>query len=94
AFGIAAAGALVFAIHPLQHLAQRVSDRAMPNVRSDEGSLADKKRATYREALALAWADGVLNEREAAHLADLRDVLALPAEEFDRLDRERVRRSG
>ncbi|MHB8606597.1 MAG: hypothetical protein ACYDCK_15245 [Thermoplasmatota archaeon] len=60
----------------------------MPLAATSLDALATRKRETYRSALALAWADGVLSQQEARHLADLREVLALPPEEYAAIERE------
>lgn len=76
--GIVAAGALVFAIVPIQRWASRLSDAAMPGVVSRH-DLEDADRARlYEEAVTTAWADGQLSRDERLLLDQLRDSLALP----------------
>jgi hypothetical protein len=86
--GIAAAGLLVFAMAPLQRAAERVASAAMPGVKGvaemDEGERA----AFYREQLALAWADGILDAGERAMLEAQRRRLGLSQERAHDLERE------
>lgn len=81
-FGIAAAGALLFALAPLQRVAERVATAAVP--------LVDDERSAnvYRHALRAAMRDGSLSRDEERHLAALADELGLPAREALRLREE------
>ncbi|MGH7318694.1 MAG: hypothetical protein ACRELA_03580 [Candidatus Rokuibacteriota bacterium] len=88
--GIGAAAALVFAIHPLQHFAQRVADKAMPGVKSAGEMTPNERAELYRRQASIAWADGSLDESERAMLAGLRDQLGLTREEAGRLEDEVV----
>lgn len=68
--GIAAAGALVFAIAPLQRFAERVASRAVPLA---QGGGPDTRESRYRTVLRRFLADGKVSieeERVLAHLAD------------------------
>jgi hypothetical protein len=77
--GLAAAGALVFAMAPLQRAAERLAKKAVPiegDPPSTPRSLADTKRAehedAYQRALRLALRDRVLareDERELVLIA-------------------------
>ncbi|MGQ0537279.1 MAG: hypothetical protein ACT4PT_14550, partial [Methanobacteriota archaeon] len=62
--GIAAAGLLVFAFAPLQHLAQRVADKAMPGVKAVGEMNSEERAAAYREMLRVAWRDGNVDKSE------------------------------
>ena len=76
--GIAAAGLLVFLLAPLQRVAERVADAAMPGTRG----LAERPDAegAYRTALDLALADGVISRVEERALARLQSQLRLDPE--------------
>jgi hypothetical protein len=90
-FGIAAAGVLVLGMHPLQRLAERLADKAMPGVKPmQEMSRAEKSRF-YREQAALAWEDGALNKKERLMLNSLRERLGLSHEDASRLELEVAR---
>jgi len=85
--GILATAALLLFIAPLQRLADRVSDAAMPNVRDTEQYRMVKKRDVYRHAVESALEDGMITERERDILATLADELGLSAGEARRLER-------
>lgn len=88
--GIVAAGALVFAIAPLQRFAERVANTAMPNVRPLGEMPADERASMYRELVRSAWADGSLTMDERRMLATARERLGLGDEEAVRLERDVV----
>jgi hypothetical protein len=96
AFGVAAGavatGLLVLAVHPLQRVAKRFADAAMPHVHEDDPNYTlENKRATYRDALAVAWSDGVLTAKEMLMLSRLRESLRLPDREVLALENEWAR---
>lgn len=86
--GIAAAGLLVFALAPLQRVAERVSDAALPRVRETPDYLAYKKLEVYRAAIESTLADGEITERERAMLDRLRDRLGIGPEDARALERD------
>jgi hypothetical protein len=87
--GAIAAGVLLFAIHPLQRLADRISDRAMPTVRpNDPAYVLRKKRETYRNAYAVAWADGHLTQKDMRLLTEFKEALGLPDKEYAAIEKE------
>ncbi|HLE96634.1 MAG TPA: hypothetical protein VI997_04620 [Candidatus Thermoplasmatota archaeon] len=77
--GGVAAGLLLFAIAPLQRMAERVADRAMPGV-TDLRALAEAsgKEEAYRAALEMALADRVITRHEERALAKLAHELGIP----------------
>jgi hypothetical protein len=86
--GILAAGALVFAIAPLQRAAERVASAAVPGAKAP-GELARSERLDlYREQLRAAWADGNLSADERRLLEVTRERLGIAAEDALRLERE------
>lgn len=86
--GIAAAGVLVLAIHPLMNVGRKVASAAMPLVDDSEAYLAERKRLVYRAAAEGALADGALSPKERALLSrfggelglDPRDMVAIEDE--------------
>lgn len=89
AAGAVATGLLVFAMQPLQRVARRFADAAMPNVRENDPSYTlDNKRETYRQALAIAWSDGLLTAKELLMLSRLRESLRLSDQEIVALENE------
>lgn len=85
--GLAAAGLLAFALTPLQRVADRVADAAMPAVRATPDYLQERKHAVYAAALEGARQDGVVTERERAILERLRRELGLTVQEAAGVER-------
>lgn len=75
--GILAAGALVFAIAPLQSLAQRISERAMPNVQDSHAYRVERRATIYRAQVESLAADGQISVKERRALLRLQKVLGL-----------------
>lgn len=81
AAGAMAVALLLFALAPLQRLADRAADRLFPEVRDDEDYLARRRRDVYRAALEeAARRDPASVERDAV-LARLRDALGISGEQ-------------
>lgn len=91
AVGLGAAALLVFALAPLQRMAERISDRAMPTVVDTEEYRVVKKRELYRAAMESAASDGVITERERDLLATLAQELGLGPAEARAIEREAMR---
>lgn len=79
--GVIAAGALLFALAPIQRLADRIAERAVPSGAGDE-------EETYRITAAKYLADGTLSAEEERHLARLADRLGIDAERAVELRQE------
>lgn len=90
--GALAAGLALFALRPIERVAERVADAAMPRVRDTEEYRMVRKREVYRAAVESALEDGQVTERERSVLATLADQLGLGAKEA--LDIERETRVG
>lgn len=75
--GIAAAGALVFAIAPLQRAAERLAEKAVPKPAADASMRLAQADAAYVAALRAAARDGTLSRREEHHLADVAENLGI-----------------
>lgn len=86
--GVVAAGALVFALAPLQRAAERISDAAMPRVQDTAEYRVVRKREVYRAAVEGALEDGAVSNRERAMLARLADQLGLGPLEMHEIERE------
>lgn len=83
--GVLAAGALVFAISPLQRVADRFAAKAVPGgAEAGEGV-----EGRYRDALETALADGGISADEERHLGRLAERLGITAERAQAI-RERV----
>lgn len=79
--GIAAAGLLVLFIAPLQSLAGKVSNVAMPSVRRSSDYIAFKKLEVYQATFENIWRDGAVTEKERRILENLREKLAIQPED-------------
>lgn len=77
AIGGVAAGLLLFGIAPLQRMAERVADAAMPNVNEPVRRGAAEDAAAYRAAVEMALADGVVTRQEEKALARLAERLGI-----------------
>ncbi|HVM44477.1 MAG TPA: hypothetical protein VM582_00975 [Candidatus Thermoplasmatota archaeon] len=94
AVGLFAAGALVFALAPLQRMADRVADAAMPGVKDTPEYRHSRRRDIYRNAVLSALADGVVTEGERTVLASLASDLGLTPRDALELEREAARQHG
>lgn len=74
--GVVAAGALVFALSPLQRFADRFAAKAVPGG-AEAGADAE---ARYRDAVEMALADGEITREEERHLARLATRLGIDPE--------------
>jgi hypothetical protein len=86
--GILATGALVFLLAPLQRVAERISNRAMPSVQDTDEYKSFRKLQVYGEALGEAMLDGVVTPIERAVLDRLRIQLDLSEVDAMALERE------
>lgn len=86
--GIAAAALLVLVLAPLQRVADRVADVAMPGVKRTEELSPPEKADLYRDQARFAWSDGQLTRDERAMLDRLRTTLGLSAERASNLEQE------
>ncbi len=89
--GIAAAGLLVFAMAPLQRVAERLAEKAVPvapipSPASPTG--IDSRERAYRHALEFALRDRVLSGAERVKLAHLSDELGLSARRAAEIETE------
>lgn len=88
ALGGLTAGLLLFAISPIQRVAERVASVAVPTVLTRD----EKKRDLYGLAVSVALADGLVTREEERHLARLAEELHLGHAEAleirERLERE------
>ncbi|MGQ0535762.1 MAG: hypothetical protein ACT4PT_06800 [Methanobacteriota archaeon] len=92
--GIVAAGLLVFALAPLQRVAERVASAAMPGVKPVGELTLDERLAFYAEHLRVAYADGVVDAGERALLLHARERLGIGSEDAERVEREVLRARG
>ena len=89
--GAVSAGLLLFALDPLQRVAERVADTTMPRVQDTTEYRTVRKREVYRAAIESAMFDGVVSEKERDVLATLQDHLGLSASEARDIERRAAR---
>jgi hypothetical protein len=83
-----AAGALLFAIRPIEHFAARLSDRAMPKTTGSPDYIAYRKLEVYRAAVESEIETHGQDHQEHAVLERLRIKLGISREDADALQRE------
>lgn len=86
-FGLVASAMLIFALSPLQRMAERVSQAVMPNTTDTPEYAAYKKLQVYEAALVDALPGGI-SGKERALLNHLRDSLGIAAADADALERD------
>lgn len=91
-FGAIAAGLLLFALAPLQRLAERVANMALPSVAATSEYLTFRKFEVYKESLETLLRDGVITPKEQDLLANLRAKLGIADADARTLEAE-VRRT-
>jgi len=89
--GLLAASGLVFAIAPLQRVADKLANVAMPDVHDTPEYRATRSRDIYRNAVASALLDGVVTDSERDVLASLASDLGLTPKDVLELEREAMR---
>ncbi|HLE96229.1 MAG TPA: hypothetical protein VI997_02570 [Candidatus Thermoplasmatota archaeon] len=88
AVGGVVAGLLLFALAPLQHLAERVAAAATPGATALASLAPDDRVALYREQAVAAWEDGAIDRSERRLLDVARERLGLTVDEAARIERE------
>lgn len=83
-----AAAALLFALAPLQRLAERVASATMPRATGTTEYFAFKKLEVYQAALEGAWRDDSITDRERTTLARLRAKLGISPSDAARLEHD------
>lgn len=81
------AGLLLFALAPLQRIADRLANRAVPAGKQAHGTHAERV-LLYREQLEIAWADGRLTPKERLLFSKLQERLGISADEALKLETE------
>lgn len=92
--GIAAAGLLVFVLAPLQRLAERVGDAAMPDVAETPDYFAYRKMTVFRAALESALQDGEMTTRERLTLTRLMAELGITPQDAAAMEQDVLRAAG
>lgn len=84
------AGLLLFALHPLQRMGERLADGVAPRSKPVSALSHEERLDLYRSQATLAWSDGSLGRKERFLLDSLRERLDLTHEEGSRLEREAI----
>lgn len=77
--GAVAAGLLLFILRPLERMATRVVDRAMPNTHDTPGYAQFRKMEVYKATVESFLVDGRITERERVVLSRLASKLGIAA---------------
>jgi hypothetical protein len=85
------AGLLLFALAPLQRIADRIAARAVP-ANGAAHTTAEERQQLYREQLEIAWADGRLTPKERLLFLRLQERLGIAAADAARLENDVVAR--
>lgn len=80
-------GLVLFAIQPLQRLADRIAHRAVPGTGIRHGTHGERVQL-YREQLEIAWGDGRLTAKERLLFAKLQERLGIAADEAAKVETE------
>jgi hypothetical protein len=83
-----AAGLLLFALSPLQRLAEQVAHAALPGAKPIAAMNRDERLLVYRDTARVVWADGAIDRNERAMLDRLRETLGLTREEASVIESE------
>jgi len=86
--GAAVAGIALFALTPLQRFAEKLGDKAMPQVENTDAYFTYRRVELYRVALEGMMRDGHLDLKETRALVALREELRITAADHDRLEEE------
>lgn len=92
--GLLAAGLLVVALHPLQRVADRVANVAMPHVEATPQYLEYRRMEIYREAVESLLADGNVSDKERVTLDRLRAKLQIGEADARALESDVAQRAG
>lgn len=86
--GGVAAGLLLFAISPIQRMAEHFTQTVMPHSKPVTAMTSPERLDLFRHQAVLVWADGSLGRKERALLDSLRNRLGIPLEDAVRIEAE------
>ncbi len=86
--GALASGLLLFALTPMQRLADRITVGALPPSRPVSAMSGDERADIFREQLEIAWSDGTLSRVERLRFEKLRERLGISADAASALENE------
>jgi hypothetical protein len=86
--GGVAAGLLLFAVSPIQRMAEHFTQTVMPHGKPVGAMTHPERLDLFRHQAVLVWSDGFLGRKERAILDTLRERLAIPHEEAARIEAE------
>ena len=87
-WGLVAAGVALLLLKPLQAFADRVVSLLMPNTQNTVEYKSTRKAQIYGEAVAEAFAEGGISDKERNLLVRLRDLLELSESDAQTIERE------
>lgn len=86
--GLLGAAVVIFFLTPLQHFAERVAARAMPNTENTPEYVAFRKMQVYEAALLDAMAEDGISSKERALLIHLQESLGIAVADAEAIERE------
>jgi hypothetical protein len=86
--GGVAAGLLLFAVSPIQRMAERFTQAVLPHTKPVASMAHPERLDLFRHQAVLVWSDGAMGRKERALLDALREHLALPFEDAARIETE------
>lgn len=86
--GLFGAAVVIFFLTPLQHFAERVAAKAMPNTENTPEYVAFRKMQVYEAALTDAMLEGGISSKERVLLAHLRESLGITVADAEAIERE------
>lgn len=89
-FGLLAAAVVMFFLAPLQSFAERVATVAMPNTQNTPEYTAYRKMRVYESAVAEAYMEGGISDKERSLLVRLRDSLGISETDAEAIETEVV----
>jgi len=92
--GLMAAALLMFFLAPLQRLADRIANAAMPNTRNTPEYAAFRQMQVYEQAFADAHYEGGVSAKERTLLERLRDSLGISEVDAESIEQELRFRMG
>jgi hypothetical protein len=87
-FGLMAAAVVMFFLAPLQNFAERVATVAMPNTQNTPEYTAYRKMRVYESAVAEAYMEGGISDKERSLLVRLRDSLGISETDAEAIETE------
>lgn len=94
AVGGAAAGLLLFALSPIQRLADRLASATLPQAKAVSDMTHPERVDIFRDQARLVWIDGTIDSHDRRLLDNLRERLGISHQEASRVESEASARTA